>query len=854
MSLNSLINRLISADYFAKRYNNLLLHSVRTQFSILSYEAREDEIDWKYLITCASLFAQSKEGKILDMAYRICQTCMTEQNVESEYRNACAAIFDILTNSPAISLSKKRGLISDDYLSKIPVEAAIDVKRKRFSNTIDDGEDLIFLNDFQKEVYSSFDNTKVLSVSAPTSSGKSFVLLQLIKEYIKSNPLVKIAYIVPTRALIQQVEFDIRTIIKKNNLAADVSSIPVKPETWDTLASIMVFTQERLQWIINETPDMNFDFIVVDEAQKIGDGSRGVLLQQVLQQVAVNNQTRFIFASPMSENPSSLLKIVNYTDVLTTQSKQVISEIATVNQNLIWVYKDGTGTSKWKMDLLAQGNRFNLGDITTGRITKASMRLPVLAFTLSGLNRGNLVYCSGAAEAEKTAVQLMSLILNENPNLTISDRVKELIKLVKKTIHPNYTLVEVLKAGVAFHYGNMPLGVRNEIEELFKNGDISFLVCTSTLIEGVNLPAKSIYIRGPQKGKNTPMNEMDFWNLAGRAGRQGKEFQGNIICLDATDDAVWKNGTPFERKKYLIKGTVESIIENKSQELISYILTQDETVNKDSQLDYGYTYFLSTYFQYGSITESPLKNLYGDDFSESIDDAFNEALKNVEIPPTILSKNQGVNPIAQQKLLDYFRDSGKKVEELIPPYPEDDDAQDKYMHIIGRISKYITGDSYKLNMSRSILITGWMRGYGLARIISDNIRWNKEHQTNKKLAPIIRDTMREIEEFARFRFLKYTTCYLDVLKYYYESTGKIDAIEKIPQISLWLEFGASKTTQISLMSMGFTRAAALELSDLIVHDDYDKAKCISWLKQNDVYSMDISPTILQEVEKVLSLQ
>ena len=187
----------------------------------------------------------------------------------------------------------------------------------------------------------------------------------------------------------------------------------------------------------------------------------------------------------------------------------------------------------------------------------------------------------------------------------------------------------------------------------------------------------------------------------------------------------------LNEKKYLIKGTVESIIENKSQELISYILTPDETVNKDSQLDYGYTYFLSAYFQYGSITGSPLKKLYGDNFSESIDDAFNETLKNVEIPSSILSKNQGVNPIAQQKLLDYFRNSGKKVEELVPPYPEDDDAQDKYMHIIGRISKYITGDSYKLNMSRSILITGWMRGYGLARIISDNIRWNKEHQTNK---------------------------------------------------------------------------------------------------------------------------
>lgn len=114
--------------------------------------------------------------------------------------------------------------------------------------------------------------------------------------------------------------------------------------------------------------------------------------------------------------------------------------------------------------------------------------------------------------------------------------------------------------------------------------------------------------------------------------------------------------------------------------------------------------------------------------------------------------------------------------------------------------------------------------------------------------------MREIEEFARFRFLKYTTCYLDVLKYYLVSADNVEAVKQIPEISLWLEFGASKATQISLMSMGFTRTAALELSELMVSDDYDKAKCMNWFSKNDVHSMDISPTILQEVDKVLSLQ
>lgn len=136
MSLNSLINRLTSTDYFIERYNDLLLHSVRTQFPSLTYEHEEKLIDWNYLITCASLFAQSKDGKTLDMAYRICQTCMTQKDLEIEYHNACAAIFDVLTNSPAISLAKQREYISDDYLSNLPIQCALDVKCKQFLTKI----------------------------------------------------------------------------------------------------------------------------------------------------------------------------------------------------------------------------------------------------------------------------------------------------------------------------------------------------------------------------------------------------------------------------------------------------------------------------------------------------------------------------------------------------------------------------------------------------------------------------------------------------------------------------------------------------------------------------------------------
>lgn len=851
MSLSSAINKIINKKYFIENYEKLLIYSVQTQFQVLNVSGKKDDIDWGYLISCASLMAQTDEGKFLDMAYRICQTSLCMRDLPSEYHDATAAILNILSNFPAIKLAIERQYVQSSYISNVPIHYALDIKRKQFENTISDGDDFTHLNDFQKEVYDAFGGARVLSISAPTSAGKSFILMHLIKEYIESNKMAKIAYIIPTRALIQQVEFDVRTTIKKNGLKAEVTSIPLKPSTWENSACVTVFTQERLQWLMNED-DIIYDLIIVDEAQKVGDGSRGVLLQQVLQQTAENSSTRFIFASPMSENPGSLLKVVNYTEDISESNKQIISEIPTVNQNLIWVSKSTSSTTKWKLELLSNGKKMELGEISTQRMPNVGHRLPVLSFALSS-DKGNLIYCNGAAEAEKVSVQIATMIKSNNQAYEPSERIKELIKLIKKTIHKDYVLTETLKSGVAFHYGNMPLGIRNEIEELFKLGDISFLICTSTLVEGVNLPAKTIFMRGPKKGNSTPMNEMDFWNLAGRAGRQGKEFQGNIVCLDVTDD-IWKNGVPSERRKYHIKSSVDDIIDNSFEDLYGYIINTNETTSSDPRIDYAYTYFLSNYFKYGSILKSPLNRVYGSDVCIKLDEAFNSMLQNVELPADILSRNQGVNPLAQQKLLDYFKKENKDVDKLIPPYPEDDDAQEKYMHIIGRISQHITKESYKLNHSRSILVTNWMRGYGLARIISDNIKWNETHNTGKKLAAIIRETMKDVEEYARFRFLKYTTCYIDVLRYYLITNGKEDAIKDIPPLSLWLEFGASQITQISLMSMGFTRMTALELSELMVDTELDKESCIKWFENNNVHAMDISKTILLEIDKVLELQ
>ncbi|MBB6454872.1 replicative superfamily II helicase [Salirhabdus euzebyi] len=75
---------------------------------------------------------------------------------------------------------------------------------------------------------------------------------------------------------------------------------------------------------------------------------------------------------------------------------------------------------------------------------------------------------------------------------------------------------------------------------------INKVVCTTTLMQGVNLPAKNIITRNPNlfikaksAGDNPKLTGYEFSNLRGRAGRLMNDFVGRSIVLDepAFEDA-----------------------------------------------------------------------------------------------------------------------------------------------------------------------------------------------------------------------------------------------------------------------------------------------------------------------------
>lgn len=832
-------DKIYKLESFKRQYKAILTLSVSSSIKNLEWnqdiEIINRKIDWNNILGIASILSHSDSSEHLEAALRIAQTCLSF-NSDQNQKIAAVVILENLTNIPALKLAVKRQLIDENYEDELPLPFKLQTNKIKIENSILLDENVISLNRFQKKVFESSKASSSISISAPTSAGKSFILYHLLLEELKKQD-VTIVYIVPTRALISQVEDELRLLLKENKIMnVNLTTVPLHSSSKKE-SNLYVFTQERLHWYLLQTANSKIDFLLIDEAHKIDNSNRGILLQRKIEEVIdLNPNIRLFFSSPFTSNPEILLENIGELG----NSETINTEFVAVNQNLLYVTQVKNKPKEWQIELILKEDKIYLGKILLkDRPTNEAKKIALITTAISGKNAGNLIYSNGAAESEKFAKILTQLVEKDSNNQNI----KELIKLVKTTIHKDYVLSKVLDYKIAFHYGNMPLLVRQEIERLFKENEIKYLVCTSTLLEGVNLPATAVFIRKPTRGKGKPLNENDFWNLAGRAGRWGKEFSGNIICIEPNE---WGIKPSPDKKKQKIEKALDSLEINKGKEIIKYIRDgspRDEAEN-NQEFEFAFSYYYSKYLK-GKLNSDT-------DFNRDLIETFDSIKDKIKIPDNIIYRNPGISPIAQQELYDYFETKINELEDLIPVYPEDVNSYDEYIKLIGRIGKTLASFPSILNASRSILLINWMKGKPLSYLISSSYNNYKKKNSNISIDKVCRDTMDEVENFARFRFAKESSCYIDILKFFFNEKNRVDLIDRIPDLNLWLEFGVSQTTQLSLLSLGLSRNTVIAITEFITDTNMNKEESLKWLKNAELEQLELSPIMMLDIEKILT--
>lgn len=832
---------------FQNQVDAFILSALRFVFDIETDESSNDNLPYNELLQIASIFSMSDVFEDRRLAYMIAIYIWLMKNKTSpELIETIEVILSRLSNFPAVTLL--HSMIAPENISiGNNLFTQLEILGKRSINSSPFLKNLV-LTDFQKQLWDYLDNNNSVSFSAPTSAGKSFVLKQYIVKKTISNDKIKILYILPTRALINEAITELREYIKQHATQEEIllTSIPtVKPTTKKV---IYILTQERADILINSETDIYFDLIVVDEAQQISSSQRGIILQDVLSELLTKNpDVPIIFSCPFIKNTGFFEKIFNKR-ILPLQTND-----GTVIQNLISV---NIANKQVKLNLLQKDKILELGKIDIN-VRKTSLptrsdRLSFLAEKFTDSSSKSIIFANGPDDAEKIANKLYDKI---GQDIELDKPTQDLIDYTQKHLHKDFSLVLMLKRGIAFHYGNLPTIIRVGIEDIFKqpNGKIKYLICTSTLLEGVNLPAKNIFIESPKKGNQSGaiMSAHDFWNLAGRAGRLAKDLYGNIFLINYEEwEEPLANTAQDSEIKSALYDTIYEYYDNIKESLLNhsdYNEPKVESAINKLFLEYkknNLSIFLGNSTH--KLSDKQKEELFG--LLKKLDN------NTVKLPDYILRKNPHISILKQQDLYEHLMSvyNTGNIDEYIPIHPLEDTDQNIFGHVMRTANKYLSVKPiFHKHLNRLITLSSkWMQGVPVAKMINDTVLYWQENGRPVKVNTAVRHVLEWIEKDIRFYCMIRIKCYIDILSYILEQQGDH---RDIPPIHLFMEMGASQLTRISLMGIGLSRPTANVLNELIANNDMSEKEAYSWLLRNfdTLEQRGITGLTLSEIKKFI---
>ena len=366
-------------------------------------------------------------------------------------------------------------------------------------------DDNIALHPEQRKILSLITQSRGLIFSAPTSFGKTFVVF----EYICREQPQNVVMVVPTLALIDEYKQKIIRQYKErfSNYNIYLSIDPEKSYDFSQ-NNIFIVTHDR---VIDENTVSLFesiDFLVIDEVYKLQKDASNerVLILNIAYYNMVKRSSKYVLLAPFISGVEHLEKLHDVPAFYSTNYSPVVNDVK--------VY-----------DILSESERV----IYTDKILQS---IP--------LQDNTLIYFPTVVQIDQfinqTSTEYSALELDENPILN------EFISWGRREIHPQWSIIKALEKGFLVHHGQLPLGIRMLELGLFNNSQSNYsrLICTSTLLEGVNTAAKNIIITKPYRSYDKVFDAFDFYNLVGRTGRLYQHYLGIAHYIKSPNDPSYE--------------------------------------------------------------------------------------------------------------------------------------------------------------------------------------------------------------------------------------------------------------------------------------------------------------------------
>lgn len=168
----------------------------------------------------------------------------------------------------------------------------------------------------------------------------------------------------------------------------------------------------------------------------------------------------------------------------------------------------------------------------------------------------NIIYFNKPTDIEKFANEMLASL----PDIALSPELSTAIEHISEYINSEYTIVKCLKKGIIYHHGSVPDTVRSYIEYLYNNfPEIKYVITSSTLLEGVNIPATKLFIMDNRKGVGN-LSPSAFKNLIGRICRFGEIFDKDSGSLSYLEPEIYFVFDKFYAKNSNVKKYVSDVM------------------------------------------------------------------------------------------------------------------------------------------------------------------------------------------------------------------------------------------------------------------------------------------------------
>jgi len=339
-----------------------------------------DPVALSRLMYSASIFAQALDEKTRGLAQSIA-LCALITTPESNIVERSKSILASVGNYPAVSYVEKQfSQTSSTLLAELRVQLLKEL------NSVEIGGKEVPLTEFQYDVWKSLPSTTSTAVSAPTSAGKSFLVIEYLCTRTMKEQKFTAVYLAPTRALLSEVQHRIERRLQGVS-DTRVSTVPAL-HAQARSKQIFVLTQERLHVLLSLTK-LAVDLIVVDEAQGLADGPRGMILQDCLERLRAGNpNVQTVLLAPGAEGFADVAEVLGIPGLVVKET-----ELSPVQQNRVQVTVKQGSPKQFYLSLLTPTGINEIGIVPTKRgVADPTTRLTVAALEL-GKTGAALVPC-----------------------------------------------------------------------------------------------------------------------------------------------------------------------------------------------------------------------------------------------------------------------------------------------------------------------------------------------------------------------------------------------------------------------------------------------------------------------------